>query len=236
MYKNKSVCLVIPCLNEEEGVVKTLENLPAVIDEVIVVDNNSTDRTAAVAQSMGARVVYEARRGYGYAYKKGFEVAESDIIVTSDGDNTYPMHAVESLLKAMDESNLDFITVKREYEKLPCELYIYTRILGNVLLSFITRVLFNMDVFDSQSGMWVFKRDILKKIKLSSNDMSFSEEIKIRAFIEENIKSREIAVEFLYLRRAGESKLSVFRHGVKNLTYQFYLKYSCISRGVKNKE
>ena len=71
MYKSHKITVVIPCLNEEEGIRKVLAALPSFVDEAIVVDNNSTDRTAEVARGMGAVVVSELHRGYGRAYKKG---------------------------------------------------------------------------------------------------------------------------------------------------------------------
>ena len=72
MYKGKRVSVVIPCHNEEEGIRITLSDMPrALVDEVVVVDNNCSDNTSEVALSLGARVVTETRKGYGAAYKAG---------------------------------------------------------------------------------------------------------------------------------------------------------------------
>src|SRR5688572_19144615 len=100
MYKNRRITVVIPCLNEEQGIRHVLSELPSFVDEVVVVDNNSTDRTAEIARSMGAIVVSELHRGYGRAYKKGFACATGDIIVTLDGDRSYPVDALSYLLEA----------------------------------------------------------------------------------------------------------------------------------------
>ena len=100
MYKGSRITVVIPCLNEEEGIQKVLSELPDFVDEAVVVDNASTDRTADVARSMGALVVRELSRGYGRAYKKGFSHATGDIIVTLDGDHSYPVDALSYLLEA----------------------------------------------------------------------------------------------------------------------------------------
>ena len=72
MYKDRSITVIIPCLNEEQGIEKVLRAMPAFVDEVVVVDNNSTDRTSEVAASLGAKVIREEVRGYGRAYKRGF--------------------------------------------------------------------------------------------------------------------------------------------------------------------
>ncbi len=71
MIAERTVTLVMPCYNEEEGVKQVIESLPDGIDEIVVVDNNCTDRTAEVASALGARVIPEPRRGYGAAYKAG---------------------------------------------------------------------------------------------------------------------------------------------------------------------
>ena len=72
MYKGQSITVIIPCLNEEQGIEKVLRSMPEFVDEVIVVDNNSTDRTSEVAASLGAKVIREEVRGYGRSYKRGF--------------------------------------------------------------------------------------------------------------------------------------------------------------------
>ena len=90
MYKGQSITVIIPCLNEEQGIEQVLRAMPEFVDEVIVVDNASTDRTSEVAARLGAKVIREDVRGYGRSYKRGFAVATGDLIVTLDGDHSYP--------------------------------------------------------------------------------------------------------------------------------------------------
>ena len=78
--------MIIPCLNEEQGIERVMTRMPEFVDQVIVVDNGSTDRTSEVALSLGAQVIREDVRGYGRSYKTGFSSACGDIIVTLDGD------------------------------------------------------------------------------------------------------------------------------------------------------
>ena len=82
MYKQLRITVVIPCLNEEQGIEKVLRRMPGFVDEVIVVDNNSTDATATVAASLGATVIREDVRGYGRSYKRGFATSTGDVIIT----------------------------------------------------------------------------------------------------------------------------------------------------------
>src|SRR5215471_7649546 len=100
MYKDQSITVIIPCLNEEQGIESVLRAMPQFVDEVIVVDNNSTDRTSEVAASLGAKVIREDVRGYGRSYKRGFTMATCDLIITLDGDHSYPVDALSYLIEA----------------------------------------------------------------------------------------------------------------------------------------
>src|SRR5258705_9348107 len=113
MYKGQSITVIIPCLNEEQGIRSVLEHMPDFVDEVIVVDNNSTDRTHDVATSLGAKVIREHQRGYGRSYKRGFASATGDIIVTLDGDHSYPVDAISYLLEAFLHLSVDFLNASR---------------------------------------------------------------------------------------------------------------------------
>src|SRR5262245_42725430 len=167
MYKDNRITVVIPCLNEELGIQRVLAALPKFVDEVIVVDNNSTDRTEDVAKQMGATVIKELARGYGRAYKKGFACATGDIIVTLDGDHSYPVDALSYLIEALLQSRVDFLSASR-FPLLTEESMHWKNNIGNRILSLTMSVLFWRWISDSQSGMWVFRRRALDKMKLES--------------------------------------------------------------------
>jgi glycosyltransferase involved in cell wall biosynthesis len=216
MYRGKRISVVIPCHNEEDGIAAVMAQMPPIIDEVVVVDNNSTDRTAEVATAAGARVVTETRKGYGYAHKAGYAAAKGDIIVTMDGDGTYPPDSVPLLLYVMMEEKVDFITARRWYSKSG-EVKSPVRLLGNAILSGTMMSLYFKFIIDSQSGMWMFKKDILPELDLTSNGMALSEEIKIEAFTHPGIRCLEMPI--YYGARIGESKLNIWRDGFYNLFF-----------------
>lgn len=216
MYKNQRVTVVIPCLNEEEGVRKVLEAIPSFVDEVIVVDNGSTDRTAAVARELGALVVSELNRGYGRAYKTGFSRATGDVIVTLDGDHSYPADALSYLLEAFMHCRVGFLSASRLPTLTPEAMSLKHKV-GNRVLSFMMSVLFLRWVNDSQSGMWIFRRDALKHMNLTSDGMAFSEEIKIEAIRHKEIGFREMFIN--YSQRVGEIKLRPWRDGFANILF-----------------
>jgi glycosyltransferase involved in cell wall biosynthesis len=218
MHRDYTVSVVIPCYNEEEGIQVTLADMPDAVDEVIVVDNNCTDRTAEVAAAMGAKVVCESKPGYGAAYKAGFRAAGGDIIVTMDGDATYPRAFIPVLLDVLIEENLDFISCDRTGHKAD-EANSFLRVLGNFVLNLTMFGLFFVWLKDSQSGMWVFRRSILPQLELTSDEMAFSEELKIEAFSKRNLRARELPI--YYKARIGESKLNLWRDGFANLLFLF---------------
>ena len=216
MYKGQSITVIIPCLNEEQGIERVLRAMPDFVDEIIVVDNNSTDRTSDVAASLGAKVIREEVRGYGRSYKRGFAAASSDIIVTLDGDHSYPVDALSYLLEAFLHLDVDFLNASRFPVRDRTAMSLKHH-MGNLVLSLAMSMLFFRWVRDSQSGMWVFRRAILKDMRLESDGMAFSEEIKIEALRRADIRFGEISI--LYSSRLGEIKLNPWRDGFHNLWF-----------------
>jgi glycosyltransferase involved in cell wall biosynthesis len=221
MYKNNSISIIIPCYNEEMAIKSVLHEIPSYIDEVIVVDNNSADKTAEYASSCGAEIVYEDRRGYGFAFRKGLHRARCKIIATFDGDGTYSFSELRKLLEHLISNDLDFVIGDRltYLDRASMKKLNY---IGNLILSFILRVLYRCNIKDSQSGMWVAKNSILKEMKLISGGMSLSEEIKIRVITRPFAKFKEIPIN--YERRMGKSKLNIWFDGIKNILFLFTLR------------
>jgi len=223
MYKGQRITVIIPCLNEEQGIRRVLEDMPDFVDEVIVVDNNSTDGTSNVATSLGARVIREEVRGYGRSYKRGFGYATGDLIITLDGDHSYPVDAISYLLEAFLHLNVDFLNASRFPVRDRNAMSTKHKI-GNLILSLAMSILYFRWVRDSQSGMWVFRRSILANMKLISDGMAFSEEIKIEALKSSKIRFGEISI--LYTSRLGEIKLNPWRDGFQNLWFLVKKRFS----------
>ncbi|HRV08728.1 MAG TPA: glycosyltransferase family 2 protein [Acidobacteriota bacterium] len=227
MYKQFRITVVIPCLNEAEGLRQVLVQMPSFVDEVIVVDNNSTDQTAEVARSFGAKVIEEKVRGYGRAYKTGLLHAQGDIIITLDGDQSYPVDALSYLIEALLHSRVGFVSASRFPISDPETMSRMHR-WGNRLLSLATSVLFFRWIRDSQSGMWIFYKDVLSKMNLVSDGMAFSEEIKLEAMLNSEIGFREIPIRFS--NRAGEKKLRPWRDGWQNLSFLVKKRFQSLLR------
>ena len=226
------VSVVIPTLNEEKGIGKTIDMIK--VDEfkrrgwdleIIVVDGESKDRTREIARSKGAKVIIEPRKGYGRAYKTGLKEAKGEIIVTGDADATYPFDKIHEYIDYLLKNDLDFITTNR-FAGLKKGAMSVKHVFGNLILSLTLRLLFMIKLRDSQSGMWIFRRDALKKIQpLEKFDdgMPFSEEIKIEMF--RKVRAKEIP-SALYVRE-GKAKLQSFSDGWKNLKFLIKKRLSC---------
>jgi glycosyltransferase involved in cell wall biosynthesis len=215
MHGHSTISLVIPCHNEEAGVRQVISRCPAGIDEIVVVDNNSTDRTAEVARAYGARVVRETRPGYGAAYKAGLRSATGDIIATLDGDGSYPPESIPRLVDELVGRQLDFVSACRFPLVNPRAMGRLNR-LGNVALTAVMALLFAKSIRDSQSGMWVFRRSLLERVRPVSDGMAFSQEIKLETIL---AGARFAEVHIPYGERVGEVKLARWHDGWRNLSF-----------------
>ena len=227
MYREHTISLIIPCYNEESGIARVLEKAPQFIDEIIVVDGGSTDRTEQIARVAGADVIVEHRRGYGRAYRTGFQRARGDIIVTSDGDGTYPVETVSEIIDYLLDTPLDFVSASR-FPLRDKRSMSFRNFVGNAIITFLVVLLFHERLTDALSGMWVFRKQCLRGINLTSNNWDFSEEIKIEAIRNPDIQFGEYPI--LYRERAGETKMFPWTVAVSNLLFLFKKRFVSLRR------
>lgn len=218
MYRDLKISVVIPCFNEEHGLKHVLEGMPEYVDEIVVVDNNSTDDTARIARQAGAYVIFQPQKGYGCTYQAGLPAATGDIIATLDGDGTYPSHAIAAIVDMLLDQNLDFVCASRFPLRNPRAMRLRNQA-GNKVLTYTFRLLYLRWIADSQSGMWVFRRACLDHIHPTHPGMAFSEEIKIEALQARVLRFGEVHIS--YHERIGETKLFTWRDGWSNLLFLF---------------
>lgn len=236
--KLKTLTVVIPALNEERGIGSVICEIPlkkleqiGYRTEILVIDNDSIDNTGKIAKDHGATVFVMPIRGYGNAYKAGFANASGEVIATGDADLTYPFSVLPEILLRMEREDLDFINTDR-LTNLNKKVMSSSHQLGNLVLSFFTKLLFGWPYKDSQSGMWIFKRSIWKKLTVNSSGMPFSQELKIEAYIR-GFKCTEIPIE--YRARAGKEKLNTLKDGWGNIAHLFKKKVSLTKQQVVQK-
>ncbi len=175
------ITVIIPTLNESKGIRKVLDRMPGEVFEVIIVDGGSTDGTIELVRPYNVKIVVERRRGYGRAYMTGVDCAEGDIIACLDGDGSYNPSLILDMVNFLESRGIDFVSGDRmnglEMGSMPL-----IRNLGNRLISAFSNALFSTEIHDNQSGMWVFRRDLLERLELKEEGMPFSSEIKIEAY------------------------------------------------------
>lgn len=229
-----NLSIVIPALNEAGNIKPVMDSIPVGrlanlgwTTEVIVVDNGSTDGTGEIARELGARVVVEAERGYGNAYRAGFEVATGEVIATGDADCTYPFDALPDLLGLLDDRDVEFLTTDRLHPVNRGSMK-GSHFIGNHVLSLVSRFLFRHEFRDSQSGMWVFRRYVWHGLDVRSTGMAFSQEIKNDAALA-GYRVLEVPIE--YRMRRGEVKLNALLDGWSNLLALFCHRLRKSARG-----
>ena len=228
---------VVPTLNEERSIGEVLRTFRRAADEanrtvlagrpiaweLVVVDGASTDRTRAIAEAEGARVIVERRRGYGRAYKTGFREATGDLLATSDGDGTYPVETIPTTARKILDDGIDFLSGDRLTTVTRRSMTTEHRF-GNALLNAFLRIAYHRyltglpggTLVDSQSGYWVFRREVLDRVHLTSDGMAFSEELKVEAIVR---GLRFVEMPIAYGERATPPKLQSGRDGLKNLLF-----------------
>ena len=218
----KVLSVIIPTRNEQDAIQRVIRSIPVerlekigYKTDIIVVDN-SEDDTALLASQSGAKVVHEPLRGYGRAYKTGFKHARGDVIATLDADMTYPASDIPELVELLENDGLDFITTNRfGYRENRSMSRMHAA--GNGVLNFATNLAFGLKLSDSQSGMWIFRNNLLDRLALRSDTMAFSEEIKIEMCHFLGVRCREVPIT--YASRIGKAKLNTWRDGWGNLVF-----------------
>ena len=203
------VSVVIPCLDEAETVGRCVEIAREFAEEVVVVDNGSSDGSGALAAAAGARVIAEPRRGYGRAYLAGLAAVRGDLIVMGDGDLSYDFTEIPRFVREL-EDGADLVLGNRMRSIRPGAMPPLNRYLGNPLTTGVVRALFRPGVGDVWCGLRAVRRDALERLRLRSGGMEFALERGVRA-ARERMDIRELDIELH--PRGGESKLAPFRDG-----------------------
>lgn len=211
------ISVIIPTINEEKTIGEVIDGLRDMNDvEIIVVDTNSSDRTKEIAEQRGARVISQPSRGYGLAYKTGLKEISGDIVVCLDGDGTYPPEIVGPLIRVLQINEVDFISCDRMTLRTSTN-YTTLHYVGNSVLNKTISLLFKVRMNDSQSGMWIFTKELYDQMGPLGNGMSFSQDIKIEAV--RRGKFMEVPVK--YGVRITKPKLRTWNDGFNNLFHLF---------------
>ncbi|MCQ1536906.1 glycosyltransferase family 2 protein [Methanosarcina sp. KYL-1] len=216
-----SLSIVMPSMNEEETIRTCIEKAHTVFNkygiegEVIVADNSS-DRTAEIAASMGAKVLGPIK-GYGNAYLTGLAYASGDYIAIADADNTYDLLELPGFLDPLMKGEADFVIgtrLKGDIKKgaMPW-LHQY---IGNPLLTGMLNLLFKTEISDAHCGMRAFTKEALENMNLKTHGMELASEMIIEA-AKSGLRIKEVPIS--YYSRKAPSKLRSFRDGWRHVRF-----------------
>jgi glycosyltransferase involved in cell wall biosynthesis len=213
---NKLVTVVIPTLNEEKGIEETIKELHSIgINNILVVDGYSKDRTVEVAKSLNARVIFQHGKGKTGAIKTAVEHVDTPYMLVIDGDYTYDAKNIDRFLQHMD--NYDEIIGAR----IPVDKRSMTWLhrLGNRLITKTFNFLMNTNLSDVCSGMYMLKTDTVKEIDFTTTGFDVEAEIAAQIATIGNITE----VPINYRPRVGRQKLSTWKQGYRIIRSIFHL-------------
>lgn len=200
--------VIIPAYNEAAAIAKVIAELPPQVNEVVVVNNNSTDSTASIAKAAGATVLSEKRKGYGYACLKGLDYFRKntppDIVVFLDGDYSDYPEELTHLIAPISSNTVDFVVGARVKEKREQGALTPQQIFGNWLACFLMKILFNAR-FTDLGPFRAIRWDTLEKLQMSDKTYGWTIEMQLK-ILRHKIPYKEIAVS--YKKRIGVSKVS----------------------------
>lgn len=224
------IIVIIPAFNEANSIAKVIQEIPEIVEEIIVVNNNSTDDTANQAKIAGATVLNEIRKGYGYACLKGLAyVADKtrtpDIIVFLDGDYSDYPEELSLLIQPIIENDIDLVIGARVKHLREPKSMTPQQVFGNWLATWLMSLFFGAK-FTDLGPFRAIKYDKLRTLKMEDKTYGWTVEMQLKA-LKQKLSYVEVPVR--YKCRIGVSKVSgtvkgsIFA-GIKILSWIF--KYS----------
>jgi glycosyltransferase involved in cell wall biosynthesis len=196
------VSVIIAALNEEEAIANVVTSVPRdIADEIIVVDNGSTDRTAEVAAATGAGVVTEPQRGYGRAFRAGLRSISSDceIVVFLDGDGSDYPEMMNQLVMPIIEGTYDFVISSRTRGQREAGSINWHQVFAGYMVGFFLRLLYGVRSTD-MGPFRAIRRDALERLNMHEETYGWPLEMQMRA-ARAGLRTLEVPVD--YRRRAG---------------------------------
>ncbi len=219
MHHNPKISVIIPALNEEESIGQVLNDIPGeIVEEVIVVDNGSSDNTVTVANSLGASVVPEPLKGYGAACLRGISMLKqgTDIVVFLDADySDYPQD-LHTVVKPIINDNAEMVIGSRMSGAREKGALLPQAIFGNKLATFLIRLFWGFKYTDLGPFRAIKYRDLLA-LNMIDKNFGWTVEMQIKA-LKKGLRVVEVPVR--YRKRIGKSKITgtfsgTVRAGVK---------------------
>lgn len=219
----KKISVLIPCYNEEKGLGQVIDDIPIMKlkkmgfkTEVLIIDNNCSDRTVDIAISKGARVIKEKEQGKGHALKKGFTSVtdDTDYIVMLDGDNTYKSYEIPRLIEPLDSDFCDVIIGSRLEGKLKRASLSMSHRIANWFFTFFVRRFYLVNTTDTCTGYFAWKKSVVDELTPHIKSKGFAIEAEMITKMAK-LGHKIYSVPITYDARQGYSKISPIVDGIK---------------------
>lgn len=213
-----TISLIIPALNEADCLPSLLREVPHTwLHETIVVDNGSTDATAAVARAAGALVVSEPRRGYGYACAAGVAAATGELLVFMDGDGSFVPAELKRLVKPIAAGQADLVLGTRLRGGMTAGAMPPHQRFGNHLVAWLVRIFYRVELTDL-GPFRAIRRNLLDALQMQEQTYGWPIEMLVKAA---RCQARLLEVPVSYRPRlAGQSKVGGTMRGTVLATYK----------------
>jgi len=211
------IVILIPCINEEITIGKVINDFQDTIPEakIIIFDNNSTDRTSAIARECGAEVIRESRPGKGHVVASMFRKVDADYYVIVDGDDTYSAEHVWKLLEPVMKEQADMAVAVRLAE-YAARSFQPLHVFGNNLVRRLVNWIFNSNLSDIMSGYRAFSRELVQSIPILSSGFEVETEMTIR-ILDYGFRIKEVPLPYRERPEGSVSKLRTFHDGFRVL-------------------
>jgi glycosyltransferase involved in cell wall biosynthesis len=215
--RNQSVGIFIPCLNEEQTIGQVVKDFRSALPNasVVVVDNDSTDASISEAQSAGATVITEKRRGNGYVVQTIFQNLESEILVIVDGDDTYPAEKVHELINPVASGEADMVVGSRTMEQSESAFHPLNKI-GNIFYRIVINSIFGTRLTDILSGYRCFSQRMVKSLPIFVTGFEVEAELTIKS-LERGFRISETPVNLKPRPKGSHSKIRIVQDGMRIL-------------------
>ena len=217
----KGVYVIIPAFNEEDSIALVLKDLPKEVEEVIVIDNNSTDLTGQVAKENGANVFLEKQKGYGTACLRGIRYLieeKADLcktVVFIDADYSDHPNELPLLLQELDKGN-DMVIGCRVKEKRESGSMMPQQVFGNWLATFLIKQIYGAR-FGDLGPFRAIRFDKLLMLEMADKTFGWTVEMQVKV-VKKGLNYSEVSVS--YRKRIGESKISGTVYGTVMAGYK----------------
>ena len=220
------ISFLIPAYNEEATIAEVLERIADLgLDaQVVVVDDGSHDRTAAIAEEHGATVIRQANAGKGAAIRAAITAIDGDIAVIQDADMEYDPAEVPELIEPIVRGVADVVYGSRLRGGKAQRAYLFWHLVGNRFLSLLTSLLYNTTLSDMETGYKAFRVDVLRSLDLRENRFGIEPEITAK-ICKRRLRIYELPISY-YGRTFAEGKNITWRDGFRAIWVLLRVRFS----------